>query len=188
MIRALSVALLILLSATALSATAFLNGDGWVDRQGNPVPDSNAMKSIDGFGGWLVVTPDSDWAEKWNTPRETVPVFSEASEVRLGEVLTILPFFLNPLPNENGFVSIGCDLRVSRPDGTRSVDATDLDCSTFQLPGDPRSVFLSTLYTKYVGELGDPYGVWVVEMVLRDNVRGVEVPLKVSFELVDGSK
>lgn len=174
-----------LLLAMLSSIASFSDEGGWVDREGNRVPNSDAMKSVGGFGGWLVVTPDLDWEDKWNTPRETVPYFSEATEVRLGETLTILPFFINPLPDQDGIVSIGCDLKVIRPDDSVALDEKGLDCFTTKLQSDPRSVYLSAIYPKYVGETGDPFGTWIVEVVLRDNNRGVETPLKVKFELVD---
>ena len=53
----------------------------WVFVDGRSVPNSDTIKSINGFGGSLVVTPDPDWEEKWNTSPETVPHFSEAAEV-----------------------------------------------------------------------------------------------------------
>ena len=70
---------------------------GWVSRDGKPALDTDAMKSINGFGGWLVVTPDKDWEKKWNTSPETVPHFTEAKKVSYGEQLTILTFFINTI-------------------------------------------------------------------------------------------
>jgi len=65
----------------SLSLNAFGNletrpdAGGWVSKDGTRVPNSDNMKSINGFGGWLVVTPDKDWAQKWETPTENIPYF-----------------------------------------------------------------------------------------------------------------
>ncbi len=65
---------------------------GWRSSDGSPAADTDSMKSVQGFGGWLLVTPDQDWEQKWNTPSENVPSFNEAHDVKYGEELTILIF------------------------------------------------------------------------------------------------
>ncbi len=168
------------------SSAALENEEGgWVDRSGNLVPDTEAMKSNGGFGGWLVVTPDPDWEAEWATPSDHAPQFVLAKEVRVGEVLAILPLFINPKIDQDGFARIHCDIRIVRPDQSVSMEERDLNCFSYKLPGDPRSVWLSETILKYVGEPTDPKGEWEVEMVLRDMVREVEVPLKTSFTLLD---
>ena len=180
------ISLLAILCVSMLSAAVATDEGGWVDRNGNPVPDSNEMKSAGGFGGWLVVTPDADWEAEWNTPSEHVPNFKTVEEVRVGEVLAILPLFINPKLDSSGFARVQCDIRIVRPDKTISMDETDLDCFTYKLTTDPRSVWLSALIPKYIGEPGDPKGEWIVELALRDMVRNITIPLKTSFTLIDG--
>lgn len=168
----------------SLSLIAHAETGGWVTRDGKPVPNSDAMKSINGFGGWLVVTPDSDWEEKWNTSPETVPNFSEAKDVSYGEKLTILAFYVNPKANASGELDVLCDIKVTRPDGSSSANAKGVQCAAGKLQGDPRNVRLSTAVIKYVGEKGDPPGKWVVEIALTDKVRGTIIPLKAHFNLL----
>lgn len=168
-----------------LSASVASYEGGWVDRSGNPVPNSDEMKSAGGFGGWLVVTPDSDWESEWNTPSDHVPSFVAVEEVRVGEVLAILPLFINPKLDRNGFARVHCDIRIVRPDQTVSLDERNLNCFTYKLNRDPRSVWLSTLIPKFVGEPLDQKGKWLVELVLRDMVRDIAIPLNTSFRLVD---
>ncbi|OYY42394.1 MAG: hypothetical protein B7Y56_13365 [Gallionellales bacterium 35-53-114] len=167
-----------------LSLIAHAETGGWVTRDGKPVPNSDAMKSINGFGGWLVVTPDSDWEEKWSTSPETVPNFSESKDVSYGEKLTILAFYINPKINASGELDVLCDIKVTRPDGSPSTNAKGIQCAAGKLQGDPRNVRLSSAVIKYVGENGDPPGKWVVEIALTDKVRGTIIPLKVHFNLL----
>lgn len=168
---------------TTLSLTAHAEIGGWVTRDGKPVPNSDAMKSINGFGGWLVVTPDSDWEAKWNTSPETIPSFSEAKDVSYGEKLTILTFYINPKTNASSEIDVLCDIKVTRPDGRSSVNAKGVKCAAGKLQGDPRNVRLTSTVIKYIGERGDPPGKWIVEVRLTDKVRGTAIPLKTHFNL-----
>ena len=157
--------------------------DGWVTRDGKPVPNSNAIKSINGFGGWLIITPDSDWEKKWNTSPETIPYFTEATEVTYGMELSILTFFINPKTDDAGEIDILCDIKVTRPNGSLSVNAKGIKCASGKLNGNPRNIRMVSAVIKYVGEKGDPPGKWIVEVTLKDKVRGIVIPLKAHFFL-----
>lgn len=135
------------------------------------------------FTGLLLVTPDADWQQKWNTSEATVPKFNQASTVRYGEQLSILTFFANPKADKSGNVDVVCNLKVVRPDGSLSVDAKDVQCAKGKLQGHPRNVRLSPAVLKFVGEESDPPGVWKVEVKLTDKVRGTSLTLKSQFEL-----
>jgi hypothetical protein len=102
----------------AFAAPAFAEGLFWKDRQGNPVPDTAYRRSVNGVGGWLVVTPDENWEEKWNTREGTTPYFAEADTVAEGKRVYILTFIGNPGRSSNGDVNVTCDIEVQRPDGT----------------------------------------------------------------------
>lgn len=166
-----------------LSLIAHAETGGWVSRDGKPVPNSDAMKSINGFGGWLIVTPDPDWEAKWNTSPETIPSFSEAKDVSYGEKLTILAFYINPKTNASGEFDVLCDIKVTRPNGSPSANAKGVQCAAGKLQGNPRNVRLTSAVIKYIGEEGDPPGEWIVEVTLTDKVRGTAIPLKANFNL-----
>lgn len=157
---------------------------GWVTKDGKPSPNTDNMKSIKGFGGWLLITPDKDWATKWETPTETTPNFNEASEVRYGDQLAALTFFINPLLDSKRHINILCDIKVIRPDKTISYDNRNLDCASGVLNGDPRNVRLSNMIINFIGEDGDPAGSWVVEVNIIDKNRDVLIPLRAEFELI----
>ena len=169
---------------TSISLITHAETGGWVTRDGKSVPNSDEMKSINGFGGWLVVTPDPDWEEKWNTSPETIPNFTEAKNVSYGEKLTILAFFINPKTDASGALDVICDIKVTRPDGTSSANTKGVQCAAGKLQGNPRNVRLSSAVIKYIGEKGDPPGEWIIEVTLADKVRGVAIPLKTHFNLV----
>lgn len=155
----------------------------WKDEHGQPAPDTQFRQSKDGFGGWLVVTPDADWREKWNTSPETVPHYNTANSVEKGKSLTILIFFVNPAADTNRNVDVTCDIQSIRPDGSMSIDQKEIPCLKGELQGDPGNIRLAAPVIKYVGESKDLPGKWTIKVTLRDNGRHVELPLKTSFEL-----
>ena len=167
----------------SFSLLAHAETGGWITRDGKPVPNTDAMKSINGFGGWLVVTPDPDWEAKWNTTPETIPNFSEAKDVSYGEKLTILTFYINPQTNASGALDVLCDIKVTRPNGSSSINVRGVQCAAGKLQGNPHNIRLSSAVIKYLGETGDPPGKWVVEVTLIDKVRGTAIPLKTYFNL-----
>jgi hypothetical protein len=156
---------------------------GWQDRDGKAIADTPASKSKDGFSAMLLVTSDADWEAKWNTPREVTPHFSEASEVSAGGKLFILTFLGNPGVNANGETNVECDIVVSRPDGSRSVDLKDAACFKVKLSVEPRSVFMTNAHMEFLAEPDDPRGTWQVRVVMKDRVKGVELPLETAFTL-----
>lgn len=157
--------------------------DGWVDVNGNVIANSESQKWVSGFGGWLIVTSDQDWKGKWNNPDGGTPVFTEAKDVELGEKITILTLYKNPKTDQNKRIDISCDIKITRPDGTISYDMKDIECVREELIGRRDNVRLTHAIIDFIGELGDPYGLWVVEVTLKDNNAKVVIPLKKSFEL-----
>jgi hypothetical protein len=155
----------------------------WKDGNGKPMADEPSRKSVSGFGGWLVVTPDTDWEAKWKTPRDVTPAFTTSDEVHVGETLTILIFYVGPRDSAGGTIDIRCDLKVTRPDGSASVDEKGLACGTGSLQGPASDLRLSELIVQYVGEPGDPLGLWTVEVTLRDANAEKSVSLRTGFTL-----
>ncbi|WP_296248377.1 hypothetical protein [uncultured Stenotrophomonas sp.] len=155
---------------------------GWVDMKGKPVPETDSAKSREGFSATLVITPDQDWRQKWDTPPETIPRFSEADEVGADGELFILTFLSNPkVDSASGMTDVACDFVILRPDGSYSTKERDLPCFVVKLQGDPRNVYLSTAALKYVAEPTDQRGKWAVSVTVKDRFRGVEIPLNASF-------
>lgn len=178
--RNLIVILVLFVTTLAVHAEDF----NWRTGDGSQAPNTKNQKSISGFGGWLLVTPDKDWEEKWNTPKENIPHFSEAEEVELGEELTILPFFANPKLDKNRYFKILCDIKIINPNGSFSINEINIPCAEGILEDDPMSIFLTQTVIKYIGEAGDPFGEWTVFFNMKDSLRNVEIPLETSFTLV----
>ena len=177
--RTLSVFALLLLSSTAFAQV------GWRDQHGHAARDTDARKSVSGFGGWVIVTSDTDWQTKWETPSNTTPRFTVVKDVSRGNRVFVLTFFANPKLNAAGEVNVTCDIEVTRPDGTISTHQSDVVCFKGVLKTDPHYTYLAAPVIGFVGDPGDPAGVWVVQVILKDNIRHVAVPLRTSFTLLD---
>lgn len=175
------IALLLLVASVAFADDRF-----WRDEHGNFAPNTESRSAIDGFGGWLVVTSDADWKQKWETSPNTVPRFTEAHKVAQGKHVFILTFFANAKLTAAGEADVTCDIDVIRPDGSSSVHQVGAVCFRGQLKGAVTNLYLSAPILDFVGEPKDPVGKWLVRITLRDNVRHVSLPLRTSFTLVDG--
>ena len=175
--------IVILALGLAISAASVGQGGFWKDRQGNPAQETEARRSLNGLGGWLLVTSDADWREKWETPSTTVPNFKEVKTIGRGEKAFVLAFFANPKLTSEGRADMTCDLDVTRPDGTSSIHQTDVVCFRGTIKGSPYNMYLSAPVIGFVGEASDPAGSWVVRVSLKDNVRNMVLPLKTSFTL-----
>lgn len=65
----------------------------WLGADRGTWKQTDYRKTKNDFGASLLITPDRNWKQKWETSPETVVRFDEANSVRIGENLTILPFF-----------------------------------------------------------------------------------------------
>lgn len=177
--------LIAILSIPFFTLVAIGQGTTWKDEHGDPVPESPAQKSRDGFGGWLITTVDSDWEEKWNTPSENIPQLNVASKISVGERVTTLVLFTNALVGEDGLIDVRCDLRVTRPNGTTSIDVEDFECYRGPIEGDPYALRMTAATIEFVGEPGDPLGEWVTEVTLTDANRRTSLDLRSVVELAE---
>jgi hypothetical protein len=76
---------------------------------------------------------------------------------------------------------VACDLLVTRPDGSASVDEKDAVCLKAPIDGDPHNMYLSASTLKFISRPGDLKGTYHVRIVMRDVNRGVALTLEDSF-------
>ncbi|MBF0398005.1 MAG: hypothetical protein HQK78_14590 [Desulfobacterales bacterium] len=91
-------------------------------------PQTECRKVKENFATWLLVTSDSDWHKKWETPPDTIPHFNETKKMKKGEEIFILSFFVNTKTDFSNNAHVLCSLRVTRPDGTLSVKQENIVC------------------------------------------------------------
>ena len=170
--------------ALAFASSAFAQDAGWLDDKGKPIPQSDARRSLNGFAGHVLITPDADWRAKWNTPAATVPHFNEkTTPIKLGEQVYVLIFFANPMLGADGKANLTCDLDLTRPDGTVSLHKTDVPCWQGPLPGGPQNLYIATPDISFKHDPGDMAGKWTIAVTLKDNLKKTVLPLKTVFVL-----
>jgi hypothetical protein len=167
----------------ALGTSALAQEAAWIDEHGRPVPETAARRSINGLAGSLLVTPDANWREKWDTPANTVPHFNEAKTVERGRQVFVLIFFSNPKKGVDGRADLTCDLEAVRPDGSVSSHEENAVCYRGELKGDAYAMYLATPVIGFTGDADDPAGTWTVRVSLKDNLSKTVLPLKTSFTL-----
>lgn len=174
----------LLLFALALSAPlAAQSEDVWRASDGTVVPETPSRKTINGLGVSLVITADTDWQAKWETPSHVAPNFTEATSVSTGGQLTILTFVVNPRPDAREELNVTSHIVVTRPNGTTSVNAPGLRCLSGKLAGPPQNVRLCEAVIQFSADPGDPEGTWKVNVTVRDENRATEVPVEGRFAL-----
>lgn len=171
------------LVASASMVLAAESPSFWLGSDGKPAADTPDRRSVGGLGGWLLITSDQDWQTKWNTSRETTPKLGVTDSPRIGQKVFVLIFVGNPKLDANRAANVTCDIRLTGPNGTVPIDVKNIDCFKSTVSIDPMSIFVSAPVIEFTGEPTDPLGRRVLEVVLRDNNRNVEVPLRKEFEL-----
>jgi len=175
---------LLLVLLAFVSFHAFGAENAWLGSDRKKWPDTEFRKTKNDFAGVLLVTPDIDWKQKWNTPPDTIPYFREAKTVKIGDELAILTFFVNPKADGNGNANILCRIKVTQPNGTVSVDENNIPCMSGKVLGDTNNIRLSPAVIHFVGEKSDPLGKWVVEVGIHDVNRNTSLQLRTRFTLV----
>lgn len=153
------------------------------NKEGKPLPETEAMKSQDSFAGSVLAVTDADWKQRWATPPDTTPNFNIAAVVGYDTKVFFLIFFSNPGQDEHQNSNIRCDLKIIDPTGAAILSKQDMTCFSGQVASSPTNQYLSAPVISFAGDPGDPAGTWVVEVKLRDAVRRVELPLRTTFEL-----
>ena len=175
--------LVFLVIAAAISCGAGAQANCWKDRSGKPIAETEALKSKDDFAGMVIVTSDANWEEKWATPANVVPEFKEVRTLPKNEKAFVLIFFSNPKVSTEGRADVGCDIRITGPDGSIPMDQRDTVCYQGAFKGASTNLYLSAPVIGFVGEAADPAGKWTVSVTLKDRLRGTELSLNTSFML-----
>ena len=173
---------IIILFASLVSADESFR---WIDGNGNTIPEDDTRKSHNGFGGWLLITPDSDWQNEWKSPANKIPNFAVTEQVKKGNKIYILVLYSNPLPDDSGMIDLGCDVKVTRPDGSISIDAAGLDCAQAEASENPYHTSMTNLGITYTAEEDDLIGQWQVDVNILERIRQAQVSLKASFTVLE---
>jgi hypothetical protein len=143
-------------------------------------------KEAKGFAATVIITPDPEWKLKWSAPAMEVPAVEQTDAVRVGGKVWAMVFLSNPQPDQTGKVDVTCDFRLVRPNGQISTHR-DLRALHGTMTAPTSCTFLSEFVLTMDAEPTDPLGEWVMELVVRDRNRGVEVPIVGRYRVLPNS-
>jgi len=166
-----------------LTTATVAQGVGWRSASGGPLPDTQARKSADGFGGWLLVTSGKEWTQQSDSLQALALASARlATSVMPGDLISLPIFLLNPTRDTHtGNVDVTCDVVFMRPDGKRE-KSYSFKCLDGPFSGENSAHVINTVI-EFVGEPGDPPGTWTVDAVINDRAGGIELKLHTTFEL-----
>lgn len=164
--------LLLLLFAVSVHAADI--SEKWF-ANGRFIEESDSQRTTNGMSARLDFTIDpnalTDWREKWT---------SVSSIKHDGGLIVVLFLATDPsVPEDYSF-----DLRVLQPDGkVVNISTNQVAMKHTGNPGRPSQVHLepSNKVTEIDIDPADPYGVYTVEVVLRDNASKKSMTLRKSF-------
>ena len=97
-----------------LSASVPARDAQWYSAEGEPLPDTEARKFVDGFGAWLLTTANTHWSDHTAFAQRALAlaVSEPVSVVVRGQVISVLIFVMNPAPRNAGIGFLVSRVRI----------------------------------------------------------------------------
>jgi hypothetical protein len=149
-------------------------------------PARVTVTTKDGFGGEVFLTANENIYAEWARPE--MPRIDTIKELPVGRVMVLVVIYSNPAKDKDGNVNVTYDLEIIKPDGSVSEFLPDIVCLKGPLKGQADKLSLSQTQLKWVAEAADPPGLWKFKVVLKDNVRGTNLPLEASLKIVSSGE
>lgn len=170
-------AALVLLSATVNA--------GWIDKQGNNIPDSGHMKSSKDFIAQLVITDnEAKVLKNWNTPSEGVH-FPTADKIERNKIITAFIVFGGCSVDKQGNCDLKMQITVYQPDGSLYSKLPVMEVWTGKPVPPNRSLGLSADYMRVIIEDDEPLGEYRIETKIMDKNSGVSMLLSSHFLAIE---
>jgi hypothetical protein len=153
------------------------------NHESSATADCEWSRTKDDFGATVVFTPEAIWKARRGAVAREVPPEHRADFVRVGGKVWGLIYLTNPQPDGEGSVNVTCDVRTIRPNGKVTVHR-ELCALRRKAAGRGNGTYLSEFVVTMEGEDNDPLGEWVIEIVVHDRNRNVDVPIVGRFKLL----
>ncbi|MES9957605.1 MAG: hypothetical protein ABW086_11180 [Sedimenticola sp.] len=173
----------VLLVITYLLASAAIAG--WMDKQGNKIPDSDHMKSVGDLIAQQVITDnEAQVLKNWGTPSESV-YFPTADTIERNKIITAFIVFGGCEIDENGLCDLRMQITVYQPDGKVYSKLPVMEVWSNKPVPPNRSLGLSVGYMRVIIEDGEQLGKYRVSTKIMDKVSGNSMLLTSSFTAVE---
>ena len=152
-------------------------------KDGKPAADTPNMKSKNGFGAQLYLTQSAQFFEDWNKPG--TPNLTELKNNRAHRNAPLFSaiLFVDPGIDSKGSVDVTYDIVIRKPDGSIYGEQKDFVGLKGKYVAPAHSLQLAKERMGIRIDSQDPSGTYTVEVMVRDHIKKVELPLKAAFEV-----
>ncbi|MEJ2143412.1 MAG: hypothetical protein P8Y24_13890 [Gammaproteobacteria bacterium] len=158
---------------------------GWVDKQGNRIPDKDHMKSIGDFGAQLIITDKEDEMFKnWGTPSETV-YFPTTTTIQRNKLLTAVVVFSGCAIDKNGNCDLRMQMTVYQPSGKIYSKLPVMEVWSGKPRPENKMLGLSVDYMRLAIESHEPLGKYRIDAKVMDKISGDTMLLTTYFTAVE---
>ena len=151
---------------------------GWL-QNGMPTPDSDNIKSKNGFGVQTWIINDESFFDDWNKPETPNLTFTETA-IR-NEKVFIIFLFINPGLDEASKANVVADVLIKSPDGKIYGEFTDLEIWQRIYDTPRNSIQLGVAHLGLVIEDGEQLGSYKIEAEVKDRIKNISLKLKTEF-------
>ncbi len=141
--------------------------------------NTDNIKASGSFGAQLYLIDDNNFFQDWRKP-ETPSITPVDLALRGQPVFTAIIFY-GEAHDTGGLANVNYDVTVRRPDGSIYEKRDSMIGYQALAPTDDRQLQLGRNYLSIVIGEDDPVGIYTVEVLVRDKVSRVELPLKQTF-------
>ncbi len=176
---------ILLALVVVISSISSWSNAGWVDRQGNAIPDSEHMKSVGDLVAQLVVTDnEAEVLKNWGTPSESV-YFPTAEKIERNKLLSIFVVFGGCATDQQGNCDLRMKITIFQPNGSVYSELPEMEVWSYKPVPPNRSLGLSVGYIRVRIEPNEPLGEYRVQSQISDRVSGNAMLLASSFEAIE---
>lgn len=151
---------------------------GWW-QNGKPVPDSDNIKSKDGFGVQMWITNDESFFDDWKKPETPKLRFTETA-IRNKKVFIIF-LFINPGLDQSSTANVIADVLIKAPDGEIYGSFKDMEIWQRVYDTPRNSIQLGVGHLGLVIEDGEQLGTYKIEAVIKDELKAITLKVQTEF-------
>ena len=141
--------------------------------------DLVTLVATNDFGVQFALTEDEKMFGDWDKPG--IPHFTPVSVAKRGVPICTVVIFAGAGLRSNGKADVTFDVVIRKPDGSVYGQDKDMVGAQDRIDPSPRALHLARDFMGVRIEPKDPAGTYTVEVVVKDNVKKLELHLKRSF-------
>jgi hypothetical protein len=142
-----------------------------------------SQASKDGFSAMVFFTEDLDFPKKFHEGGNIT--LNATTSVRINTPFLLTVSFSGAGIQRGGDADIALDITITKPDGTIYFQAKDVPGWEGQFPYSQTSTQLAEGVVKLRIEPKDPPGRYTARVIVRDKVKGINLPIEKTFDATE---